>query len=53
MDLNPVIGVLSSKKENGGFRRCTGRTLCDDGGRGQSDTSTSQGLARIAGSTRS
>lgn len=53
MDLNPVTGVSSSKKENGGFRRRTGRTLCNDGGRGQSDTTTSQGLARIAGGTRS
>lgn len=29
------------------------KTLCDDGGRDQSDMSTGQGMPRIAGNTRS
>lgn len=45
-----MAGVLSSKKEKV-FRRHTGRMPWDDGGRDESDTSTSQGMERIAGGT--
>ena len=50
VDLNPMTGVLSFKKENR-FRRHTERMPWDDGGRDESDTS--QGMKRIAGGTRS